>query len=218
MGINKPEVKDSTSEEGLKAQLDVLLAEYSSTRNIIDSYRGTQNQLDNLAFGVLGLSIPLISYLIEKNLLESGVLMLLPLLFFAIAFNQIRQDRMIFNTARYNDQIIRTKTNAILSKLSSIPVSVLEMEQFFIKKGVNTLFLTWLSVLLAGIISIVIGSLILFSQFFLRPLSPILVWSGFEIGLFAISVCALMVDLGLAFHIASQRFDYYRQYLKKRDK
>lgn len=172
-----------------------------------------QNQLDNLAFASLGLSIPLISYLIDNDLVILGVIMLLSLLFFAIAFNQIRQERIIFHTAIYNDSIIRPQINTVLSKLSNSSISLLKFEEHLIKKGVSTLLLNWISVLLSGIISMAIGLVILMAQFYLQPLTNMPSWSPLELGLLAINLMAIIIDLGLALHIARQRQAYFQRYI-----
>lgn len=214
MSTKTPQTPKAT-DDGLKAQLDVLLAEYNSTRAIIENHRSGQSQLDNIALGALGLSIPLYSYLNENNLLSSGVVMLLSFLFFIIGFNQLRQERVIFTTARYNDSIIRKKSNAILSQLTNTQVSVFELEEFFIRKGVDTFPATWVAVLLSCIASTTIGIIVLTSQFFLHPINDPTPWSALEIILLSANIVAIIVNMGLAFYIAQERFSYYRNYLQE---
>jgi hypothetical protein len=100
--------------DALKLQHQTLLAEYQVMRQSIYAYRSMQGQLDNITLAALGVSIPVILTILDRSLQYMGVILLIPILFFAVAFTQLRHERMITITAIYIDKHLRSDIEQIL--------------------------------------------------------------------------------------------------------
>lgn len=116
--------------EGVKLQIDTMLAEYQVLRQAIEKFRDMQGQLDNLALTVVGLSIPLTLAVLERSPESVGVILLVPIVLFLISFSQLRHERQIAIDASYIDINLRPKLNQLLSTISGHSVSILEYEAF----------------------------------------------------------------------------------------
>jgi hypothetical protein len=154
------ESSQEDNHENIKLQNEVLLAEYNMLRDAVLSFRQMQGQLDNLALTALGLSIPLILVILERSLDAIGVILFLPMLFFAIAFVQLRHERQINLDSIYVDANLRPQINELLSKVSAQEVSVLEYERFLAAHYFAPNLLTqWVITTSRGGISLAIGLL-----------------------------------------------------------
>ncbi len=118
---------------GLKLQFDALLAEYKMLRDQVARHRQMQGQLDSLALTALGLSIPLTLIILERSLDSIGAILLLPILFFAIAFTQLRHERQVNLDSIFVDSKLRPEVNKLLSQVSESEVSVFEFENYLSK-------------------------------------------------------------------------------------
>jgi hypothetical protein len=196
--------------EGFKLHIDVLMTEYNALRSSIDRYRDSQGQLDNIALAGLGLSIPLIQYIIERNIVNFGGILLVSNLFFLIAFTQMRRDRFVFFIASYIDSILRPKTNNLLSKASAHSYQVMEYEAYLFRISVGNFAFHWLTTILDSGISIVIGLGMIVIHMYLRLFFQYS-WDIFEILLLSVSIAAFLITISFAYFIARQRYTYLRR-------
>src|SRR5574338_1265128 len=104
--------------EALKMQYQTLMSEYQVMRQSVQEYRSIQGQLDSITLAALGVSIPVILTILDRSLEYVGVVLLIPILFFAVAFTQIRYERMVTVAATYVDANLRPQVEQILSELS----------------------------------------------------------------------------------------------------
>ena len=79
----------------VKLQFDALLADYRMRTDAVERRRQMQGQLDTMTLAGLGLSITLVLAILERSPTDIGVILLLPILFFAIAFVQLRHERQL---------------------------------------------------------------------------------------------------------------------------
>lgn len=124
----KSELSHDDKRLGFQLQLDALLAEYKMVRDEVAYFRQMQGQLDTLALTATGLSIPLILAILQQSRDSIGVILLIPIIFFVIAFIQLRQERVIVVDSIYVDSHTRPKVNALLSELSASKTSLLAFE------------------------------------------------------------------------------------------
>lgn len=207
-----------TQVEGLKLHHGTLLAEYNQLRDHIGMLRNVQSQLDHVGLAGLGLAVPLIVFVFEQNIADISAILLLPILFFAVAFTQIRHERHVFNQAFFVDQVLRSRINEILQELEQRKVSVLEYERnLTLTFPVNSLLAHWVGVASQSLISMVAGCGMLLLYVFLRP--PVNVqWSLFAIVLFIVDVLCFFACLVLAFYVARIRYTALQVHYQNRPK
>jgi type IV secretory pathway VirB2 component (pilin) len=195
---------------GLKLQFDALLAEYNMLRDQAARFRQMQGQLDSLALTALGLSIPLILVILERSADSIGAVLLLPTLFFAIAFTQLRHERQINLDAIFVDSSLRPKVNSVLSQVSASEVSVFEFESFLSKHFFPpNILVQWVVTTSRGGISIAIGVGVIVVCLYLQLVLFRLKWSAYETWLLLIAILVLVTDLVLGFYIARIHYNFY---------
>jgi hypothetical protein len=191
--------------ESIRLQINVSLAEYDKVREVVMGHREIQSQLDNFTLAGLGLSIPLILFVIEQKVTDTSALLLIPLLFFAIAFTQVRHERILSMGAMYIDSILQPKLSEMLSQLAAHKVSVLEYERFLRQSSkANGVLLHWVNITLNAGISLLVGLGMTVLYFCLRPPS----WTLLEVLLLIANVLAFITTLGMAFFVSRQRSSY----------
>jgi hypothetical protein len=198
---------------GIQLQFDSVLAEYNVLRGQVGNYRQMQGQLDGLALTALGLSIPLILVILERSLDALGSVLLLPILFFAIAFTQLRHERQIQLDSIYVDTNLRPKANRLLSKLSSEEVSVFEWERYLAKHYFSpNLLVQWLVTTSRGGIGLGVGigiiAVCLYLQFVLLELN----WNAYETWLLLVALLIFAGDLVLGFYVARMHYRFYKEH------
>lgn len=210
-------MSDKNPIEAFKLQYQTMLAEYQVMRQSIYDYRSMQGQLDNVTLAALGISIPIILAILDRSMDFVGVILLIPILFFAVAFTQLRHERMLMIAAIYIDGELRPKIEKILERLSSEKLEVFGWEAFLTRRSwLNGLFLQWLAICLRAILGFGAGIGILGIYAFIR-LSQLGKIYPFEIWLLTINGVLLIIDLLIALGIARQRytFDQKNYYGKK---
>ena len=197
---------------GLELQFDALLTEYKMLRDQVAYSRQVQGQLDSLALTALGLSIPLLLVILDQSPDSIGVILLLPILFFAISFNQLRHERQINLDVIYVDSVIRPRANWVLSQVSVSEVSVFGYEDFLSEHYFPpNLVVQWAVTSSRGGIGLGIGigliAVCLYLQLVLFGLS----WSAYETWLLVIAFLILVGDLGLGFYVARMHYSFYKK-------
>jgi len=203
--------------EALKMQYQTLLAEYQVMRQSISGYRSMQGELDNITLAALGISIPIILTILDRSLDYMGVILLIPILFFAVAFTQLRHERMILVAALYVDGQLRPQIEQILSKLAKENLPVLQWESFLTQQiWTRGVLGEWLAISLRAILGFGAGTGIIGLYAFIRFTQPQNI-HPFEKWLLIINAILFIVDLVIAFGIARQRKSYNgeNEYAKK---
>ena len=201
-------VIDKNKLEAIKLQYQTLMAEYQSMRQSVSDNRSMQGQLDNIALAALGISIPIILTVLDQAAEFLGVILLIPILFFAVTFTQMRHERMLMVAALYIDGELKPRIEEILAKISSEKLLVLQWEGYLSRNSwYRGLFFEWISVCLHSIIGFGAGIGIIGIYAFIR-----LSYSGkiypFEIWLLVINGILFFYDLFAALTIARQRRAY----------
>lgn len=197
--------------EALKLQYQTLMTEYQVMRQSVQEYRSMQGQLDSIALAALGVSIPVILTILDRSLEYVGVLLLIPILFFAIAFTQIRYERMVTVAATYVDTSLRPQIGQILSRLSKESMPVLQWERYLAGQNLtNNLLIGWVVLCLRSILAFGAGLGVVGIYIFIRISNPQNMQS-FEVYLLIIDGLLLAGDLAFALMIARQRGVYNRQ-------
>lgn len=202
---------DNNRIEAFKMQYQTLLTEYQVMRQSIYDYRSMQGQLDNIALAALGISIPVILTILDRSLNYVGVILLIPILFFAVAFTQLRHERMLMIAALYVDGELRPKIEQLLSKLSKENLTVLQWEGFLSRRSwTDNLFFEWLAICLRAVLGFGAGIGIMGIYAFIRLAQPEKMVS-FEVWLLVINGALLIFDLFIALGIARQRNTYKKK-------
>jgi hypothetical protein len=205
------EISRDEERENIKLQFNALLAEYGVLRSAIFGLRQMQGQLDALALTALGLSIPLILVILERSLDALGSLLFIPILFFAIAFAQLRHERQLALNATYVDINLRSKMNELLSKISMQKVSVLEYEKFLAENYFPpNLFVQWIMTVSRGGISLIVGSGLIVVCLYLQLVLFKLKWGAYETWLLVIDILMLGVNLVVAFPTARIQYNFFK--------
>ncbi len=201
--------------EGLKLHFETLMSEYQQLKNGITNYRQIQSQLDSLSLAGLGVAIPLILLVLDKNPQNIGVILLFPTLFYAVAFTQLRHERLLFVAAMYIDAELRPQIEKVISQLSKKDVHVLGHEGFLAKSSwAKNLFLEWFATTSRAVVSLAIAMGIAVIYFYIRFASAVFVWNSYETWLLVMNVLLLGVNLMISFLIARTRFRYLNLYYK----
>jgi hypothetical protein len=195
----------------VKFQFECLLTEYKMVRDAVTRLRQSQGQLDSLALVGLGLSITLLLAILDKNPNVIGSILLLPILFFAIAFAQLRHERLLILNVVYTDGVLRPKIQGLVSQISTTnEVSLFSYETFLAKHGwIPKLSVEWIGVISRAGISTVIGIGVIGIFFYLR-----LTFSGtrvetYEYWLLVVNLLMLIGNLLIAFFAARIRYEHY---------
>lgn len=195
---------------GLKLQFDALLTEYKMLRDQVGYHRQMQGQLNGMTLTALGLSIPLILVILERDLDAIGAILLLPMLFFTIAFIQLRYERQINLDSIYVDSNLRPKVNELLSQVSLGKVSVLEFEIYLARHYFPpNLLVQWVVTTSQGGIGIGVGIGLIAACLYLQLVLFKLNWNAYETWLLLIAFLILASDLGLGFYIARLHYGFY---------
>jgi hypothetical protein len=197
---------------GLKLQFDALLAEYRMLRDQVAYHRQMQGQLDSLTLTALGLSIPLVLVILERDLDAIGAILLLPILFFTIAFIQLRYERQINLDTIYVDSNLRPRANELLSEVTVGKVSVLEFENFLARHYFPpNLLVQWVVTTSQGGIGLGVGIGLIAVCLYLQLVLFRLNWNAYETWLLLIAFLILAGDLGLGFYIARLHYRFYKK-------
>ena len=199
--------------EALKMQYQTLMSEYQVMRQSVQEFRSMQGQLDSITLAALGVSIPVILTILDRSLEYVGVVLLIPILFFAVAFTQIRYERMVTVAATYVDVNLRPQVEQILSKLSKEKIPVLQWERYLAGQNLtNSLLIGWVVLCLRSILAFGTGLGVIGIYAFIRISRPQGVQS-FEVYLLIVDGLLFIGDLAFALMIARQRGVYNRQNL-----
>ncbi len=197
--------------EALKIQYQTLISEYQVMRQSVQDYRSMQGQLDSITLAALGISIPVILTILERSMEYVGVILLIPILFFAVAFTQLRYERMITIAATYIDANLRPQIEQILSKLSKEKLPVLQWEKYLAGQNItNSLLIGWVALCLRSILSFGTGLGVIGIYAFIRISQP----QGmqlFEVYLLVVDGILFIGDLAFALMIARQRGVYNKK-------
>ena len=197
--------------EALKMQYQTLIAEYQVMRQSVQDYRSMQGQLDSITLAALGISIPIILTILDRSLMYAGVILLIPILFFAVAFTQLRYERMVTITAMYVDSALRPQIEQLLSKLSKEKVSVFQWEGYLAGQNpTSNLFVGWVVLCLRSVLSFGTGLGVMGIYVFIRLSQP-QTMQLFEVWLLAIDGILFVCDLVFALGIARQRSTYNKK-------
>ncbi len=196
--------------ETTKLQVDVLMEEYHAVRGLVNKHAEWHAQLDALALAGLGASIPLVLVVLDHDPNLVGVVLLLPILFFAIMYAQLRQERLREIGAIYIDAELRPKLTRLLEVISAEKMNVLGYEGYLSRKDwAKTFWLEWLSTLSHSAVSLASGTglivLFLYVRLFVAT-NP--TWRGYEVVLLAINGLVLAADLTIAYLVARTRYNY----------
>jgi hypothetical protein len=196
---------------GVKLQLDALLAEYDVVADRVARFRQMQGQLDSLALTGLGLSVPLVLVILERSRDSVGAILLVPILFFAIAFTQLRHERQIQLDSVYLDWKLRPKVNKLLSQVSGDEVSVFEFEDFLSEHYFPpSVVVQWVVTTSRGGISLGVGVGLIAICVYLQLVVLGLDWSTYETWLLLIALLILAGDLTLGYYVAGMHYRFYR--------
>lgn len=197
--------------EALKIQYQTLISEYQVMRQSVQDYRSMQGQLDSITLAALGISIPVILTILERSMEYVGVILLIPILFFAVAFTQLRYERMVTIAATYIDANLRPQIEQILSKLSKEKLPVLQWEKYLAGQNItNSLLIGWVALCLRSILSFGTGIGVIGIYAFIRISQP----QGmqlFEVYLLVVDGILFIGDLAFALMIARQRGVYNKK-------
>lgn len=203
---------------GARLQFEALLAEYKMLRDLVATHRQMQGQLTNMALTGLGFSIPFILVVLDRYLNSIGVILLLPILFFAIAFVQLWHERIIILNVFHVDSNLHPQINALLSQTSKNRVSVFEYERYMFRTWSPSFLRTWVATVSSqtGIsLAIGVGLVVVYLYLQLVLFGLKLNWSAYETWLLAVNLLILLGVLGIAFRTARMRYKFYRSYLEE---
>jgi len=202
----------SEQEESIRLQFDALSAEYDMVRNAVFGNRQMIGQLDALALTALGISIPLTLAILDRDINSIGAVLVVPILFFAIAFVQLRHERQAVLDSIYVHTRLRPKMNSLLSKVSTEEVSVFEYERFLAENYFPpNLLVQWMITGGRAGISFVAGILVIVISLYLQLVLFNVSWAGYETWLLAIALIALVVDSLFALTTARIFYKFYSE-------
>lgn len=201
----RPEV-----ESGLKYQFDALVAEYSAVMDALVDQKQRQSQLDNVALTALGLSVPMFLVILERNPSAIGAMLSLPILFFAIAFIQLRLDRQISLDTVFLDTVLRPVMDGVLSRLSREEVTVILREDYLASHYMpSNLFVQWIATMSRASIGLGVGlgivGITLYVQLALLKLN----WNTYEGWLLLGSAGLLSVNAYIGVYSAKLGYHHY---------
>lgn len=196
--------------ESTKLQIDILMAEYQAVRGLVGKHAEWHAQLDALALAGLGASISLVLVVLDHDPNLVGVVLLLPVLFLAIMYAQLRQERLREISAIYIDAELRPKLTRLLALISSEKMNVLGYEGYLSRKNwAKSFWLEWLATLSHSAVSLASGTGIIVFFLYVRlfvATNP--TWRGYEVVLLVINGLIILADLAIAFLVARIRYNY----------
>ena len=204
--------------EALKLQYEATISEYQALRQNVIHHSEIQGQSDNIALVALGGSIPLILAILNQSTVSSSPILLLPMLFLVIVFTQLRQERLLLVSAMYIDAHLRPRCEKILSLLSLKDAAVFQWEEYLARRTwAPNLALEWLAVCTRGAIGFTAGLSITGVYIFARSTGqPVrLAPNPYDAWLLAVNALLFLVDLAIAFRVATTRYNYLKEYYRK---
>jgi hypothetical protein len=196
--------------EGLKLQFEALLTEYNNLRDDIAKRREMQGQMENIALAGLGVSIPMILAILDRDPNAIGAILLIPIVFFAIAFAQLRHERSLLVRALYIDSELRPKLDELLASISDAEVAVLGSEAFLYRHSWAPRFvLEWFATTSRATLSLAFGIGVTGIHAYLRTAVFVAAWRPYEIWLLVVNALMLSGNLAIAWLIARKRYHYY---------
>lgn len=196
--------------EVAKFQVDIMLEEYRVIRDLASKHVEWQTQLDAIALAALGATIPLIFFILESAPDAAGIILLIPVLFFAVMFAQLRHERLLENASFYIDGELRPKLERLLSQRTKEKISVLGYEGYLSRNSwAKNFFLEWLATLSHTVLSFASGIGVIALYIYLRLSQRVSTpWNNVEGWLFGLDGLILLVNLVIAYFVARKRFDY----------
>jgi hypothetical protein len=171
-----------------------------------------QGQLDNLALVGLGLSIPLILAILDRAPDAVGAILLMPVLFFGIAFTQLRYERQTILDAIFADSDLRPKIQELVSAVSLGEAKVLEYETFLAQHSwTASRLLDWIATASRAGISLAVAVGLIVVYFYLRSALVGFSLNPYEIWLLVTNCAMLIGDFTIAFFAGRIRHDYLAQ-------
>jgi hypothetical protein len=206
----QPITDDSTAESGLKYQFDALVAEYSAVMNALAYQKQMQSQLDNVALTALGLSVPLFLVILERNTAAIGAMLSLPILFFAIAFIQLRLDRQISLDTVFLDTVLRPVMDRVLSRLTAEDVTVILREDYLARHYMpSNFFVQWIATMSRASIGLGVGLGIISITIYVQLALLNLTWNSYESWLLLCSFGLLSVNSYIGVYSARLGYNHY---------
>jgi uncharacterized RDD family membrane protein YckC len=183
-------------------------------REAVTNLRKAQGQLDSLALVGLGLSITLLLAILDKNPSAIGSVLLIPTLFFAIAFTQLRHERQLTLNAEYADGVLRPRIQSLLSQIPPSEVSLFGYEAFLAKRSwLPRLSLEWIGVISRAGVSLAVGMGLIVIFFYFRLALSGTRFEAYEYWLLFVNLLMLAGDSLIALFVARIRYEYYsKQY------
>jgi hypothetical protein len=206
--------------ESVKLQLEISMGEYHELESRKANYRQIQSQLDSLSLAGLGVAISLILVVLDRSLQNIGVILLFPVVFYAVAFTQLRHERLLLISAIYVDTELRPQINKILSQLSKNDVHVLGHEKFMSNQTwAKSFLLEWFATASRAIVGLAIAIGIAVIYFYVRVTTlSVSAWNPYETWLLIVNALMLVSDLVIAFFIARTRYSHMSHYFKNQKK
>jgi len=196
---------------GLKFEFDALMAEYHAIKETLAIQRQMQSQLDNVALTGLGLSVPLILVILERNPSAIGAMFFLPVLFFSIAFIQLRHDRQIVLDTIFIDSVLRPRMNALVSMLRDEKVFILLHEDYLAKYYMPTNnFIQWIATMSRASIGLAVGIGIIVVTLYVQLTLLDLSWQAYETWLLLVSTLLFAFNAYIGAYSARLGYKHYR--------
>ncbi len=205
------------SSPSIELQSQILLEEYKVIREMVAKHSEWQAQLDTLALAGLGGAITLVLAFVNQTETALGVLLLLPIVFFAIAFVQLRHERLMTLSAIYIDCELRPKLEHLTGRLLGEKISILGYERYLARHTWSRgLLLEWFATSTHAALSLVIGLGIIAVHFYMRAVMlPDLALRGYQVWLLVVDILLLTGDLAIAFLIAHIRHKHNKKQYPK---
>ncbi len=196
---------------GLKYKFDALMAEYNAIKETLAIQRQMQSQLDNVALTALGLSVPLILVILERNPSVIGAMFFLPILFFSIAFIQLRHDRQITLDTIFIDSILRPRMNALVSRLTEENAFVFLHEDYLARYYMPpNLFIQWIATMSRASIGLAVGVGIIAVTLYVQLILLELSWYAYETWLLLVSTFLFAINAYIGAYSARLGYKHYR--------
>jgi hypothetical protein len=208
------ETKASQEKESVRFEpyFNAILAEYNMVRTQVTNHRQMQGQLDNLTLAALGVSITLILAVLDQNPKDIGVILSLPILFFTMAFAQLRHERQINLDAIYVDSELRPRASKALSPASSDNIPVFEYENYHARHYFPpNLLVQWIVTTSRAGIELGAGVGLIIACAYIQLAIFNYSWNAYQTWLLLVSLLILTADLTLGFYIARLHYNFYKQ-------
>jgi hypothetical protein len=206
--------------EGIKLQFETSMSEYHELESRKANYRQIQSQLETLSLAGLGVAISLILVVLDKSPQNIGVILLFPVVFYAVAFTQLRHERLLLVSAIYIDSELRPQLIKILSQLSKQDVHILGHEKFISNHTwAKSFLLEWFATASRAIVSLAIAIGIAIIYLYIRVTTQLVsAWNSYETWLLILNALLLGTDMVIALFIARTRYSHMSHYFNNREK